>query len=87
MTGWVLPGSDTCVKVSGYIAAQFAGGGLSTQYNFALGDELSPLISGYTGQRILVAASAAQQNTIFDRDATGRTTRANFGFDFAPARP
>ena len=33
ITGWTLPGSDTCVKFSGYITAQFEGGNLSTQYN------------------------------------------------------
>ena len=32
ITGWTLPGSDTCVKLSGYITAQFEGGNLSTQY-------------------------------------------------------
>ena len=36
ITGWVLPGSDTCVKLSGYITAQFEGGNLQTQYNCAL---------------------------------------------------
>jgi hypothetical protein len=30
ITGWTLPGSDTCVKISGYITAQFTGGNLST---------------------------------------------------------
>ena len=35
ITGWTLPGSDTCVKFSGYITAQFEGGNLSTQYNWA----------------------------------------------------
>jgi hypothetical protein len=34
ITGWTLPGSDTCVKFSGYITAQFEGGNLETQYNF-----------------------------------------------------
>ncbi len=34
ITGWVLPGSDTCVKLSGYITAQFTGGNLNTQYNW-----------------------------------------------------
>src|SRR5271165_6911716 len=34
ITGWTLPGSDTCVKFSGYITAQFTGGNLNTQYNF-----------------------------------------------------
>ena len=35
ITGWTLPGSDTCVKFSGYITAQFEGGNLKTQYNQA----------------------------------------------------
>ncbi len=35
ITGWTLPGSDTCVKLSGYMTAQFTGGNLSTQYNWA----------------------------------------------------
>ena len=30
ITGWTLPGSDTCVKFSGYITAQFTGGNLNT---------------------------------------------------------
>jgi hypothetical protein len=34
ITGWTLPGSDTCVKFSGYITAQFEGGNLNTQYNW-----------------------------------------------------
>jgi hypothetical protein len=35
ITGWTLPGSDTCVKFSGYMTAHFIGGNLSTQYNSA----------------------------------------------------
>ncbi len=34
IVGWTLPGSDTCVKLSGYITAQVQGGNLDTQYNF-----------------------------------------------------
>ena len=34
ITGWTLPGSDTCVKLSGYMTAQFTGGNLDTQYNW-----------------------------------------------------
>src|SRR5271169_1193525 len=34
ITGWTLPGSDTCVKFSGYITGQFEGGNLETQYNW-----------------------------------------------------
>jgi hypothetical protein len=35
ITGWTLPGSDTCVKFSGYMTAHFIGGNLATQYNNA----------------------------------------------------
>jgi Porin subfamily len=34
ITGWTLPGSDTCAKLSGYMTAQFEGGNLNTQYNW-----------------------------------------------------
>src|SRR3984957_1700289 len=33
ITGWTLPGSDTCVKFSGYMTAHFIAGNLSSQYN------------------------------------------------------
>ena len=97
ITGWTLPGSDTCVKFSGYITAQFEGGNLNTQYNFgsinnAIGADyggLSPIYpvatTGFAQatQRVLIAASAAQNNTTFYRNQAGWTTRANFGFDMA----
>ena len=104
ITGWTLPGSDTCVKLSGYITAQFTGGNLNTQYNYgSISDAItaatttlvppspgvvagltaaSPLNSRTT-QRVLIAASAAQNNQTFNRNQVGWTTRANFGFDFA----
>ena len=48
ITGWTLPGSDTCVKLSGYITAQFEGGNLNTQYNYgSIGDALTA--AGYVG--------------------------------------
>ncbi|MGB7973813.1 MAG: porin, partial [Roseiarcus sp.] len=108
ITGWTLPGSDTCVKFSGYITAQFTGGNLETQYNYgSVGDlftsgtpGVGPTITGVPAaaagalgtlggidnrntQRVLLAASAAQQNTTFYRNNTGWSTRANFGFDMA----
>ena len=104
ITGWTLPGSDTCVKLSGYITGQFVGGNLQTQYNYGdLGTvataiarsnpALSATLAAFAAadprstQRVLFAASEAQQNTTFWRDATGWTTRANFGFDFASNTP
>ena len=35
ITGWTLPGSDTCVKFSGYMTAHFIGGNISNQFNSA----------------------------------------------------
>src|SRR3984957_8943114 len=34
ITGWTMPGSDTCVKISGYMTGQFTGGNLSTEFNY-----------------------------------------------------
>ena len=104
ITGWTLPGSDTCVKLSGYITAQFTGGNLLTQYNYGSIGTVATAIAGSnpalsatlaalaaadprSTQRVLIAASDAQKNTTFWRDATGWTTRANFGFDFASNTP
>ncbi len=91
IAGWTLPGSDTCVKFSGFITAQFAGGNLNTQYNWAgtpvysavTGAALPAAISTIATPRLLVAASNAQQNTTFFRDATGWSTRVNPAFDIA----
>ena len=43
ITGWTLPGSDTCVKFSGYVTAHFEGGNLNTQYNWG---SISSLTTG-----------------------------------------
>jgi Porin subfamily len=65
ITGWTLPGSDTCVKLSGYITAQFTGGNLDTQYNWGgavansllATNTLFPNQTVFTSQRILVAGT------------------------------
>ena len=49
ITGWTLPGSDTCVKFSGYITAQFTGGNLNTQYNFGKINNAIAATSIFTG--------------------------------------
>src|ERR1700739_2580367 len=46
ITGWTLPGSDTCVKLSGYITAQFTGGHLDNQYTWAGGIDSVIRVSG-----------------------------------------
>ena len=90
ITGWTMPGSDTCMKVSGYMTAQFTGGNLNTQYNWASTSQytfitgLTPRL-GFQGstQRLLVAGSAAQGNSTFYRPQTGWSARAALQFDFA----
>jgi hypothetical protein len=104
ITGWTMPGSDTCLKFSGYMTAQFVGGNLNTQYNYGTVDQAIGAIANTPSiaasatnptltalglldtrntQRVLLAASAAQQNTTFNRNETGWSARANFGFDMA----
>src|SRR5277367_3838246 len=48
ITGWTLPGSDTCVKFSGYLTAQVEGGNLNTQYNFGSISALTTTTAGTT---------------------------------------
>ncbi len=35
ITGWTMPGSDTCVKISGFMTAHFIAGNASNQFNSA----------------------------------------------------
>ncbi len=108
ITGWTLPGSDTCMKISGYVSAQFVGGNLNTQYNYGtvgnlftgglpgVGAPITGVPGGAGGalaalggidnrntQRVLLAASPAQQNTTFYRNNTGWSTRAQVEMDMA----
>ena len=127
ITGWTLPGSDTCVKLSGLHHRAVRGRQpqhpVHLRFNLELttttaGTARSPTTTGGTvtvpsgtsddrgyhwhqpvgnrgdpgfilsnsqlNQRVLVAASTAQNgNTTFNRNETGWTTRANFGFDIA----
>ena len=108
ITGWTLPGSDTCLKLSGFITGQFVGGNLSTEYNYGqvgnlftggapgVGATITGVPAGAAAaltalggidnrntQRVLLAASPAQQNTNFYRNQTGWSTRANLSLDVA----
>jgi hypothetical protein len=63
ITGWTLPGSDTCVKFSGYMTAHFIAGNASSQYNSssivspALGAALGDPNPGHFSQVIMVQGS------------------------------
>ncbi len=52
ITGFVLPGSDTCLKISGYVTAQIEGGNLKTQYAY-----------GYNGSPQSVNTSTFNRNS------------------------
>ncbi len=108
ITGWTLPGSDTCMKLSGFVTAQFVAGTLNTEYNYGtvgnlftgglpgVGAPITGVPVGAAGaltalggidnrntQRVLLAASPAQQNTTFYRNNTGWSTRAQLALDVA----
>src|SRR5271165_1032716 len=74
ITGWTLPGSDTCVKFSGYITAQFTGGNLNTQYNFG-SIAAASTAAGYPafipGTSIAVGGSPGTTTTITPPTTTG----------------
>ena len=64
ITGWTLPGSDTCVKLSGYITGQVTGGNLNTQYNWGSIDAAATAASNpLVPQNPAVAAALTGINT------------------------
>ena len=72
ITGWTLPGSDTCVKFSGYMTAHFIGGNISNQFNSASanGGTLYPGLAAGLGDhnganlsQVLMVQGGDSQNT------------------------
>src|ERR1700685_1546624 len=65
ITGWTLPGSDTCVKFSGYMTAHFIGGALSNQYHSAEGigsaiaKAVDPFAASHLSQVLMVQGGDA----------------------------
>jgi hypothetical protein len=74
ITGWTLPGSDTCVKFSGYMTAHFIGGNLSSQYNSAEAIQstaaaaLDPFAATHLSQVLMVQGSDVSP-TVFNGSA------------------
>ena len=70
VVGFVLPGSDTCFRISGYVTGQIEGGNLKTGYF---------LRQGYSN----FGANVSQQGITptFGRDSFGFTTRGNLTLD------
>jgi len=70
VVGFVLPGSDTCFKISGYITGQIEGGNVSVGH-------------GVTHATATAVATTTTQSNSPDigRDSFGWTTRYNFAID------
>ena len=74
ITGWTLPGSDTCVKFSGYMTAHVIGGNLSSQYNDAsaiastIEASVNPFASAHLQQTLMVQGSDVSP-TVFNGTA------------------
>jgi Porin subfamily len=68
VVGFTLPGSDTCLKLSGYITAQIEGGNLQNGYSTSY----IPAIAGFAGQTNSGTSA---------RPSFGYTTRLNFAAD------
>jgi porin-like protein len=49
ITGWTLPGSDTCVKLSGFVTAHVIGGNLNTQFNWGTAQQAIGAIANTPG--------------------------------------
>jgi hypothetical protein len=87
VVGFVLPGSDTCFKISGYITGQIEGGNVKTAYY------QGPGVSGPNGgngprTNNLAGSQGIGNNPQFivpnggeERDTFGYTTRFNLTFD------
>ena len=76
ITGWTLPGSDTCVKFSGYMTAHFIAGNISTQYNDAsaiattAAQALDPFAPAHLAQTLMVQGSDVSPNVFNPTGAT-----------------
>jgi hypothetical protein len=62
ITGWTLPGSDTCVKFSGYITGQVTGGNLNTQFNWGTVNEAIGAINNTPGLAIATGPGSLLSN-------------------------
>jgi hypothetical protein len=71
MAGFIIPGSDTCLKISGYVTAQIEGGNTTTSYARV----------GIAGASAGFAAITGVGGNANLRPDFGFTTRANIDFD------
>jgi hypothetical protein len=91
ITGWTLPGTDVCVRLSGYVSAQFTAGNIGPSYGWGSTGAWDypafaiPKNAEFAGAKTLnPGARALFANTDrFNRSETGWTTRGNTTLDFA----
>ena len=89
VVGFVLPGSDTCFKISGYITGQIEGGNLQNGHSVAfstgasLGAGAGAGAVPATAAHVATRADGITQGTsgITGRDSIGWTTRFNLTLD------
>ena len=81
ITGWLMPGTNTCMKISGNIEAQVEGGPLSQQWTWS-GNQTTG--DGTAAGRAL---GLIPGQTTWSRDSLGWTTRLAYGLDFASDTP
>ncbi len=75
MAGFVIPGSDTCLKISGYVTAQVEAGNVSTGFAWATQGKALTTLNTATGENSQGGTPSTQ------RPSFGYTTRANIDFD------
>jgi hypothetical protein len=96
VVGFTLPGSDTCIKISGYLTAQIEGGNLSTGYSTsyapsgptgattgATATATGTAYPGYAVPQGYVAnatAAGVPKASTVGQTATGTTGRSDFGY-------
>jgi Porin subfamily len=68
MAGFLIPGSDTCLRISGYVSGQVAGGSLAKQYSLGF--------VGVPGESRVTSVETGST-----RDRFGFTTRSQVNFD------
>jgi hypothetical protein len=83
MAGFVIPGSDTCLKITGYLTAQFEGGNLEQGFGYTTGSQLfyvpvNPSPSSGPGGFAGINAGNPPGHGTSGRSDIGYTTRAEF---------
>ncbi|HEY2251251.1 MAG TPA: porin, partial [Planctomycetaceae bacterium] len=87
VVGWMLPGSDTCFKLTGYLTAQIGGGNIKDGQLLAYGPgAFVPLSNGGaipvpTGMQLTTPTRGLAAAGVNGRPEFGWNTRLNFGFD------